>query len=123
MDDLDHVLNYLREEYSYRVWALVGHSRGSRWTIARLMWIGANAAFQYVLFRDRSIPIIVNVSGRFRSELLRTRIEEWYPGGLQSGSYIEKWSLPGGRYRERRTPADEIISLSSTDNKLGTLLC
>jgi hypothetical protein len=86
------------------------------------MWIGANAAFQYVLFRDRSIPIIVNVSGRFRSELLRTRIEEWYPGGLQSGSYIEKWSLPGGGYRERRTPADEIISLSSTDNKLGTLL-
>jgi len=29
MDDLDHVLNYLREEYSYRVWALVGHSRGT----------------------------------------------------------------------------------------------
>jgi hypothetical protein len=28
MDDLDHVLNYLRQEYSYRIWALVGHSRG-----------------------------------------------------------------------------------------------
>ena len=30
MDDLDYVLNYLRQEYSYRVWALVGHSRGTR---------------------------------------------------------------------------------------------
>ena len=29
MDDLDYVLNYLRQEYSYRIWALVGHSRGS----------------------------------------------------------------------------------------------
>ena len=29
MDDIDHVLSYLREEYSYRVWALVGHSRGA----------------------------------------------------------------------------------------------
>jgi hypothetical protein len=29
MDDLDHVLNHLRQEYSYRIWALVGHSRGS----------------------------------------------------------------------------------------------
>jgi uncharacterized alpha/beta hydrolase family protein len=29
MDDLDYVLNYLRQEYSYRIWALVGHSRGN----------------------------------------------------------------------------------------------
>ena len=29
MDDLDHVLNYLREEYQYQIWALVGHSRGN----------------------------------------------------------------------------------------------
>jgi len=36
MDDLDHVLNYLREEYSYRIWALVGHSRGTRPTIAKI---------------------------------------------------------------------------------------
>jgi uncharacterized alpha/beta hydrolase family protein len=28
LDDIDHVLNYLRQEYSYRIWALVGHSRG-----------------------------------------------------------------------------------------------
>jgi len=28
MDDLDHVLNYMREEYQYQIWALVGHSRG-----------------------------------------------------------------------------------------------
>jgi hypothetical protein len=28
MDDIDHVLKYLREEYRYQVWALVGHSRG-----------------------------------------------------------------------------------------------
>jgi hypothetical protein len=56
------------------------------------------------------------------SELLKTRIEQFYPGGLQSGSYLEKWSLPGGKYRERHTPAEEIISLSSTDNKIGTPL-
>jgi hypothetical protein len=54
------------------------------------------------------------------SELLKTRIEQFYPGGLQSGSYLEKWSLPGGKYRERHTPAEEITSLSSTDNKIGT---
>ena len=29
MDDMDHVLKYLREEYRYQVWALVGHSRGN----------------------------------------------------------------------------------------------
>jgi hypothetical protein len=54
------------------------------------------------------------------SELLKTRIEMFYPGGLQSGSYIETWNLPGGKTRERRTPAEEIISLSNTDNKMGT---
>ncbi len=69
--------------------------------------------------RDRSIPRIVNCSGRFMSELLKTRIEQFYPGGLDSGSYIEKWRLPGGKHRIRRTPAEEIISLSNTDNKIG----
>lgn len=118
MDDLDHVLDYLRLEYSYHIWALVGHSRGIRlhW---RILTVGANAAFQYVVMRDRSIPLIVNCSGRFTSELLRTRIEIFYPGGLQSGSYLETWSLPGGKYRERRTPAEEINALSNTDNKMG----
>jgi hypothetical protein len=29
MDDMDHVLNHLRQQYSYRIWALVGHSRGT----------------------------------------------------------------------------------------------
>jgi hypothetical protein len=29
LDDMDHVLNYLRQHYSYRIWALVGHSRGT----------------------------------------------------------------------------------------------
>jgi hypothetical protein len=81
--------------------------------------LGANAAFNYVVLRDRSIPLIVNCSGRYMAELLKTRVEQFYPGGLQSGAYIEKWSLPGGKYRERRTPAEEILSLSSTDNKLG----
>ena len=83
------------------------------------LMIGANAAFHYVLMRDRSIPLIVNASGRFTSELLRTRIDQYYPGGLQNGSYIETWNLPGGKTRERRTPAEEILSLSRTDNKLG----
>jgi hypothetical protein len=83
---------------------------------------GANAAFQYVLTRDRSIPLIVNASGRFTSELLRTRIETYYPGGLQNGSYIERWSLPGGKFRERRTHAEEIFGLSNVDNKLGAFL-
>jgi hypothetical protein len=69
--------------------------------------------------RDRSIPLIVNCSGRFLSELLKTRIEQWYPGGLDRGAYIETWSLPGGQTRQRRTPAEEILSLSSADNKLG----
>jgi hypothetical protein len=87
-----------------------------------LTYSGANAAFHYVVLRDQSIPLIVNCSGRFLSELLKTRIEQFYPGGLQSGSYVEKWSLPGGKYRERRTPAEEIISLSNTDNKLGILV-
>ena len=81
--------------------------------------VGANAAFHYAVMRDRSIPLIVNCSGRFMSELLKTRIEKFYPGGLDSGSYIEKWSLPGGKYRIRRTPAEEIIALSNTDNKIG----
>src|SRR5271170_5592963 len=70
--------------------------------------------------RDRSIPLIVNCSGRYMSELLKTRIEMFYPGGLQSGSYIETWTLPGGKTRERRTPAEEIISLSNADSKMGT---
>ena len=87
------------------------------------MWwvnfVGANAAFHYAVMRDRSIPLIVNCSGRFTSELLKTRIEQFYPGGLDSGSYVEKWSLPGGKYRIRRTPAEEIIALSNTDNKIG----
>src|SRR5271154_4045342 len=69
--------------------------------------------------RDRSIPLIINASGRFNSELLKTRIEEFYPGGLKNGSYVEKWALPGGKTRERRTPTEEILSLSSTDNKMG----
>jgi hypothetical protein len=85
----------------------------------RQLTIGANAAFRYVIMRDRSIPFIINASGRFTSELLRTRIEQYYPGGLQSGSYIETWLLPGGKTRERRTPAEEILSLSNTDNKIG----
>src|SRR5277367_498226 len=119
MDDLDHVLKYLREEYQYQIWALVGHSRGKCLTLAMLIE-GANAAFHYIIMRDRSIPLIVNCSGRFMSELLKTRIESFYPGGLQSGSYIETWALPGGKTRERRTPAEEIISLSNTDNKMGT---
>ena len=89
----------------------VNFSRGSS--------AGANAAFHYIIMRDRSIPLIINASGRFTSELLRTRIEQYYPGGLQSGSYIERWLLPGGKTRERRTPAEEILSLSNTDNKLG----
>ena len=70
--------------------------------------------------RDQSIPLIINASGRFTSELLRTRIEQYYPGGLQSGSYVEKWLLPGGKTRERRTPAEEILSLSNTDTKIGS---
>lgn len=110
MDDIDHVLGYLREEYSYRVWALVGHSRG------------ANAAFHYVVMRDQSIPLIVNCSGRFTSELLRTRIEKFYPGGLQRGSYIEIWKYPGGVIKERRTPAEEVLSMSRVNNKLGIIL-
>lgn len=118
MDDLDHVLKYLREEYQYQIWALVGHSRGKCLILAMLIE-GANAAFHYIIMRDRSIPLIVNCSGRFMSELLKTRIESFYPGGLQSGSYIETWALPGGKTRERRTPAEEIISLSNTDNKIG----
>ena len=40
---------------------------------------------------------------------------------LESGSYIELWNLPGGKTRERRTPAEEILSLSSVDTKLGRL--
>src|SRR5436309_8222568 len=99
MDDIDHVLNYLRHEYGYRIWCLVGHSRGilSRNRVG--VTVGANAAFHYAVMRDRSIPRIVNCSGRFMSELLKTRIEQFYPGGLDSGSYIEKWSLPGGKHR------------------------
>lgn len=96
----------------------MGISRSFKRYFRWFRWLGANAAFHYVVLRDQSIPLIVNCSGRFRSELLKTRIEEFYPGGLQSGSYIEKWSLPGGKYRERRTPAEEIIGLSNTDNKL-----
>lgn len=118
MDDIDHVLNHLRQQYSYRLWALVGHSRGNFFCESQLTE-GANAAFQYAVMRDRSIPLIVNCSGRFMSELLKTRIEQFYPGGLQSGSYLEKWSLPGGKYRERLTPAEEILNLSSIDNKIG----
>jgi hypothetical protein len=118
MDDIDHVLNHLRLEYSYRIWALVGHSRGTTFFFVAKLTTGANAAFHYVVMRDRSIPLIVNASGRFMSELLRTRIEKYYPG-LQSGSYIEKWTLPGGKTQERRTPAEETLSLSSIDNKLG----
>lgn len=115
---MDHVLNHLRQQYSYRIWALVGHSRG-KLNFDSQLTKGANAAFQYAVMRDRSIPLIVNCSGRFMSELLKTRIEQFYPGGLQSGSYLEKWSLPGGKYRDRHTPAEEIISLSSADNKIG----
>lgn len=70
--------------------------------------------------RDRSIPLIVNASGRFTSELLRTRIEEYYPDGLKCGFYIERWLLPGGKTQERRTLAEEILSLSNVDNKIGT---
>ena len=110
MDDIDHVLNYLREEYSYRIWALVGHSRG------------ANAAFHYVVMRDRSIPLIVNCSARFTSELFKARVEKFYPGGLQHGSFIEMWKYPGGVIRERRTSAEEVFSMSRVDNKLGIIL-
>jgi hypothetical protein len=55
------------------------------------------------------------------SHLLKTRIEKLYPGKLQAGSYfIEKWTLPGGKTRERQTPAEEIINISSLDNKIGS---
>ena len=121
MDDIDHVLNYLRQEYGYRIWCLVGHSRGTRQERGEIT-VGANAAFHYAVMRDRSIPLIVNCSGRFMSELLKTRIEKFYPGGLDAGSYVEKWSLPGGNHRIRRTPAEEIIALSNTDNKIGNIL-
>ena len=53
------------------------------------------------------------------SELLRRRIEEFYPGGLQNGSYTEQWPLPGGKTCERRTSVEEILNISSTDNKIG----
>jgi hypothetical protein len=121
MDDIDHVLGYLRQEYGYHVWALIGHSRG---TLSPENWVnlGANAVFNYVGFRDRSIPLIVNCSGRFTSELIRKKIENWYPEGLSKGYYIEKWSGPGGRVRERRTEAEEILALSRLDNKWGTAL-
>src|ERR1700737_1084875 len=122
MDDMDHVLNYLRQEFSYRIWALVGHSRGIS-NLMRFTIQGANAAFQYAVLRDRSIPLIVNCSGRFMSELLKRRIEKYYPGGLENGAYVETWRLPGGQTRQRRTPAEEILSLSRCDNKIGKPPC
>jgi hypothetical protein len=91
----------------------------SRYILVPSLILGANAAFHYVVLRDGSIPLIVNASGRFMSELLKARIEKFYPDGLQSGSFIEKWTFPGGEIRERRTPAEEILGISSLDNKIG----
>jgi hypothetical protein len=119
MDDMDHVLSYLREEYSYRIWALVGHSRGKLLFIQRQLIQGANAAFHYVVMRDRSIPLIVNCSGRFDARFLRTLVEKLYPGKLETGTFIERWPLPGGLTCERQTPAEEIISMSNIDNGIG----
>ena len=71
--------------------------------------------------RDQSIPLIINASGRFVSEILRTRLEQYHPDAIRVGWFIETWRLPGGKTQERQTPVEEIISLSKTDNKIGDL--
>ena len=102
IEDMAAVVRYLRSELGYRVWSLVGHSRGSL------------AGFYYVLRHDPTIPMLVNVSARYSSGGLRDRVEAAVPGGLTRGSYIEHWRFKGRTY-DRHTPAAEIHYNSTLD--------
>lgn len=152
MDDLIAVVKYFEKE-GYEIYTIIGHSRGTNhsegWRISLCSWhskpsiiqlifgqlnhflvrkqlAGANVMFHYAATHGRSVPHIVNISGRFYMINVKSRHDERTRELLETQvrngeGFALDYCIIGHRGNSREPILYERISGLYRDTSIGQL--
>ncbi|GAA93436.1 uncharacterized protein L969DRAFT_52393 [Mixia osmundae IAM 14324] len=92
--DLDVIVPYLQKTYGYVVKMVVGHSRGGV------------VSLRYITKKDPSIPLLVEISGRIRMDLVWDLLPLYKDGFDKDGVHVRSLRVAGQQVSVEIRPED-----------------